>query len=73
MNNNGNLGLSNIDPATMLDINGSLGYNQLRLRKKYTPSGTADSNGKVGDTAWDDDYFYIKTSDGWKRMPLSTF
>ena len=73
MNNNGNIGLSNTDPSSMLDINASLGYNQLRLRTKYTPTNTSDSNGKVGDTAWDDDYFYIKTSSGWKRVALSTF
>jgi hypothetical protein len=39
----------------------------------YTPTGTSDSNGDVGDTAWDDNYFYVKTPDGWKRAELETW
>jgi hypothetical protein len=39
----------------------------------YTPSGTADTVGLVGDRAWDDSYLYIKTGAGWKRTALSTF
>jgi hypothetical protein len=43
------------------------------MRASYTPTGTADANGEIGDTAWNDDYFYIKTNAGWKRTVLSTF
>ena len=59
--------------TSTVDISGSTGYNQLRLRQSYTPINSADSNGQVGDTAWSDDYFYIKTSTGWKRAGLSSF
>lgn len=49
------------------------GCQQLRLRTTYTPTGSADANGNVGDTAWDDNYFYIKTSVGWKRAALAAY
>jgi hypothetical protein len=44
-----------------------------RLSTFYTPTGTNDPNGDVGDTAWDSDYFYVKTNDGWKRAVLETW
>ncbi|EMR75363.1 hemagglutinin-like protein [Thermoplasmatales archaeon SCGC AB-540-F20] len=40
---------------------------------RFTPTGTSDSNGNVGDTAWDDNYYYVKTPDGWKRAALETW
>ena len=39
----------------------------------YTPTGTSDLSGDVGDTAWDNDFFYVKTPDGWKRASLETW
>lgn len=39
----------------------------------YTPTGTSDPNGNVGDTAWDDKYFYVRTIDGWRRASLETW
>ena len=39
----------------------------------YTPTGTSDANGELGDTAWDNSYFYVKTPDGWKRAALETW
>lgn len=59
--------------SSQLDITGDAGHSQLRLRTSYTPTGTADANGNTGDVAWDDNYFYVKTSAGWKRTALSTF
>jgi hypothetical protein len=59
--------------TSRLDVSGEEGYNQLRLRKKYTPTSSSDTNGAVGDVSWDDNYIYIKTSSGWKRSALSTF
>jgi hypothetical protein len=56
-----------------LDVSGSTGYNQLRMRTTYTPSSSTDANGNVGDIAWDDSYVYVKTSAGWKRSALSTW
>ena len=38
-----------------------------------TPTSTADTAGSLGDIAADDDYVYVKTSDGWKRAALSTW
>ena len=70
INNDGKVGLSTTSPTSILDIIGTNGYEQLRLRTSYTPTGSGDTNGEVGDIAWDDDYFYLKTSGGWKRIAL---
>jgi hypothetical protein len=70
----GNLLIGSATGSTSkLDITGANGYNQLRLRTQYTPSATSDPNGHTGDIAADDNYFYYKTSTGWKRAALSTF
>jgi len=60
-------------PASKVDINATNGYSQLRLRTTYTPTSSSDALGNTGDTAWDANYFYIKTAAGWKRAALSTF
>lgn len=73
INNNGNTGLGNIVPTSKIDIEGENGYDQFRLRKKYTPINSNDPNGQEGDQAWDDDYLYIKTKFGWKRTKLESF
>ncbi len=69
----GKMGIGTTEPTSNLDINGDDGYSQLRLRTSYTPTGTSDPNGNVGDVNWDDNYIYIKTSAGWKRAALSTW
>lgn len=72
---NGRLGV-NIDtdtPTAQLDLNGPTGYEQLRLRTAFTPTGSADSRGEVGAVAWDENYFHLKTAGGWKRAALSPF
>lgn len=69
----GLMGVGNNAATSRVDITGANGYNQFRLRTTYTPTGTADANGAVGDTAWDDDFFYLKTSAGWKRTALTAF
>lgn len=61
------------NPTSTMDISNTNGYSQFRLRTSYTPSSTSDTHGEVGDFSWDDNYFYIKTSTGWKRSALSTF
>ena len=71
--NNGKVGIGISSPTARLDINGSTGYDQLRMRTSYTPTGTSDSNGNTGDIAWDDGYIYVKTSAGWKRAALSSW
>jgi hypothetical protein len=39
----------------------------------FTPYGTSDPSGIVGDISWDSNYFYLKTSEGWKRAKLETW
>lgn len=69
----GHVAIGTYYPTAKLDVNGSTGYDQLRMRTSYTPTRTSDTNGNVGDIAWDDSYIYIKTSAGWKRAALGTF
>lgn len=69
---NGSLS-NNSNPTALLDVGAVTGYDQLRIRTSYTPSSSSDTNGSIGDVAWDDDYIYIKTGAGWKRTALSTF
>jgi hypothetical protein len=38
-----------------------------------TPSGTGDTQGTTGDMRYDDNFLYLKTSVGWKRVALNTF
>ncbi len=65
----GNVGIGTSSPTTKLDVNSD----RIRIRIAFTPASTADTNGNVGDFAWDDNYLYVKTSVGWKRVALSTF
>jgi hypothetical protein len=69
----GKVGIGTATPTAQLDIEGSTGYNQLRVRSPYSPTGTADTNGNTGDIEWDDNYLYVKTSAGWKKAALSTW
>jgi len=69
----GHLGVGAMDPTSRVDVEAEEGFAQLRLRASYTPTDTDDTNGEVGDIAWDDDYIYVKTDDGWKRAALSTW
>ena len=62
-----------IQPTSALDITSDDGFDQLRLRKSFTPTGSSDSRGNTGDMAWDENYIYIKTASGWKRSTLSDF
>ncbi len=73
-NTGGNVAIGNVTtPTALLHLYNTTGYNQLRLQKSYTPTGTADSHGSTGDIVWDNDYIYVKTSTGWKRAALSTW
>jgi hypothetical protein len=69
----GKVGIGITGPTATLDIVGSTGYNQLRMRTSYTPTGSTDANGNIGDIAWDDNYVYVKTSTGWKRSALGSW
>ena len=39
----------------------------------FTPSGSTDTTGGLGNITRDDAYIYIKCSDGWKRSNLESF
>jgi hypothetical protein len=69
----GNVGIGTTAPTARLHVAGATGYNQLRLQTPYTPTGSNDPNGNVGDICWDNNYIYVKTSTGWRRAPLSAF
>ena len=60
-------------PTSNVDVTGSNGYSQFRMRTTYTPSSSADTNGNTGDFSWDSNYIYVKTPSGWKRSALTTF
>ena len=67
----GTLSLSSGSKIEMNDGN-ILGVGTLDINT-FTPSGTADSAGVVGQIAWDASYMYVKTGVGWKRAALSTW
>lgn len=78
------IGQQLVQPTSWVDIiantstsyQTTYGYTQLRLRTSYTPTGGTDSNGNVGEIAWDNDYLYVKSSISphtWNRLTLSTF
>jgi hypothetical protein len=68
ISNSGSIGIGNITPTTILDING----NALRLRTAQTPVSTAVCN--QGEIAWDADFVYVCTaSAAWKRAALTSY
>ena len=78
------IGQQNVSPTSWIDIVANTstsyqiayGYDQLRLRTSYTPTGGTDSNGNVGEFSWDNSYLYVKSSISphtWNRLLLSTF
>ncbi|ARK08887.1 hypothetical protein A6C57_00380 [Fibrella sp. ES10-3-2-2] len=66
-------------PSTSVNIgeiagNGVATFPKLVIKTRYTPTGTGDTYGEVGQITYDDNYAYQKTSVGWKRSALfSTF
>lgn len=63
----------------IIDANGDWTTNNDFIPNKitlpsYTPSGSTDTNGNLGNVTRDDDYLYIKISDNkWKRIKLEEF
>jgi hypothetical protein len=72
-NRNSYVAVGGTVPTATLDVIGDTGYNQLRMRSKFTPGNSSDVRGSTGDIAWDNSYIYIKTDNGWKRASLSLF
>jgi hypothetical protein len=52
---------------------GAYDVKKIKRQQSGTPSSTSDTQGEAGDMLYDDNYIYIKTSAGWKRVSLSTF
>ncbi|UHG90117.1 hypothetical protein [Spirosoma oryzicola] len=73
LNNRGWLALGLSNATSMLHLKAANGYQQLRLETKYTPYGPGDPNGEVGQVAWDDTWFYLKTAAGWRRLQLQSW
>ena len=67
-NNNAAFGVTGTI-TSKVDIE-STAMRQLRLRTQGGPSSAADTNGQIGDIAYDADHLYIKTSNGWGRVAL---
>lgn len=40
---------------------------------EYTPNSSNDSKGIIGEMTKDNDYLYLKTRNGWKRIKLESF
>jgi len=69
----GRFGIATAAPTAQLHVIGPTGYDQFNIQTQYTPTGTADPNGHVGDVCFDDLFGYRKTTVGWKRWPLTIF
>lgn len=73
------IGTGTFSSDEMVHIGGKVHTDEVLIAKYFnmsntlTPSGTADSQGTIGDVRYDSGYVYIKTSGGWKRAALSTF
>jgi hypothetical protein len=65
----GNVGIGVAVPSSRLEVNGTA-LSQFRLVTKGAPTGNSDASGAVGDLAYDDNYIYIKTANGWGRTAL---
>lgn len=71
--NDGKAAIGTAEPTDRLHVNARIGneHSQFRLEKSYTPTGNIDTNGQIGSFAWDGEYFYIKTANGWGRISIS--
>jgi hypothetical protein len=66
----GNIGIGKFyDLSSKLTINSNSGFDQICLKSKFTPTDSK-KNGEIGNIAWDDNFIYVKTSDGWKKSQL---
>jgi len=64
-----NVGVGTTAPNSKVHISGTA-MQQLRMETAGGPSSSGDTSGRIGDMAYDDDFFYIKTANGWGRVQL---
>jgi len=69
INSTGNVGIGTTAPNSKVHISGTA-MRQLRMETAGGPSSAGDTSGRIGDVAYDNDFFYIKTANGWGRLPL---
>jgi hypothetical protein len=63
------VGVGVTSPTSSMHIDGAA-MRQLRINTPGGPTGSGDTSGSIGDIAYDADFFYIKTANGWGRVPL---
>ena len=69
LQSDGNVGIGTAAPSSKVHINGAA-MEQLRMEAQGGPTSAQGTKGNIGDMAYDADFFYIKTSNGWGRVPL---
>ena len=69
INSDGDLGVGTTAQTSKVHVDGTA-MRQLRMGTAGCPSSNTDTSGAVGDMAYDDNYFYIKTASGWGRVQL---
>jgi hypothetical protein len=69
INSDGDLGVGTTAQTSKVHVDGTA-MRQLRMGTAGGPSSNTDTSGAVGDMAYDDDFFYIKTANGWGRVQL---
>ena len=67
-------GVSDDENSTLLiDENGDWKISPNVVLPEYTPKNSDDSKGNVGNICYDNNYYYVKTNEGWKRASLNNF
>jgi len=66
---NQSVGIGTTAPNSKVHISGTA-MQQLRMETAGGPSSAGNTSGRIGDMAYDDDFFYIKTANGWGRVQL---
>ena len=69
INSDGDLGVGTTAQTSKVHVDGTA-MRQLRMGTSGGPSSNTDTSGAIGDMAYDDNYFYIKTASGWGRVQL---
>lgn len=61
------------DSKLSIDKNGDWVFEPNIVLPEYTPESSDDPKGNLGNFTRDDNYIYVKTSNGWKRSGLESF